>query len=131
MISLPLYTALPHHLTTIKCITVSSSGWLSSRKFCQRGSNSDNVSFFSFFHMMRGEWIQMPLKVGHYDGPTLNAGFVLFRGILTSIANIPYSFVICRGAGGGGSRAYLSPAYIILVIRKRRCQNKFLWLFGP
>ena len=56
-----------------------------SRKFCQKGSNSDNV----FFFLMRGERIQIGIKEGnhrppakrHYpwwadEGPTLNAGLV-------------------------------------------------------
>ena len=32
-----------------------------SRKFCQRGSNSDNI-----FSDNEGERIQIPLKVGHH-----------------------------------------------------------------
>ena len=52
-----------------------------SRKFCQRGSNSD---FFVFF-FVRGERIQIALKAGHHQpasetpidsGPTLSAGLV-------------------------------------------------------
>ena len=36
------------------------------------------------------------------DGPTLNAeiSFVIFQGILTSIANKSYIFVIFQGGGG-------------------------------
>ena len=51
-----------------------------SRKFCQKGSDSDNVffsSFFSFF--MRGERIQIALKAGHYQPasePPWNAGLI-------------------------------------------------------
>ena len=57
-----------------------------SRKFFQRGSNSDNLFFF-LFCTMRGERIQIPHEADHYHStsepplsgpmmtPTLNAGF--------------------------------------------------------
>ena len=38
-----------------------------SRKFCQRGSNPDNVFFFFFFFfLVRGKRIQIALKAGHH-----------------------------------------------------------------
>ena len=36
-----------------------------------------------------------------HDVPTLNASFVIFEGIGTSIAKKPYILVIFRGGGGG------------------------------
>ena len=59
-----------------------------SRKFCQRGPNTDNVFFFFFFFLVDGmERIEKPLKWAfrwHADnGPTSNAGSVslcFFRG---------------------------------------------------
>ena len=44
-----------------------------SRKFCQRGSNFDNVFFF-FFSLMRGDRTQIPLYAVHHrlaGGPML------------------------------------------------------------
>ena len=61
-----------------------------SRKFCQRGSNSENVFFFVFFWVffffgffIREESVQIAQENGHHwphsradGGPTLNAGLV-------------------------------------------------------
>ena len=90
-----------------------------SRKFCQRGSNFDNFFFFFFFKLMRGEMIQIPLKVGHHrpasetpfkwrfaGGPMMAhivcwpGSFVIFQRIWTSIAKKPYIFVILQGGSG-------------------------------
>ena len=71
-----------------------------SRKFCQRGCNSD---------VFRAERIQIPLKVGHHcpasetpflngNGPTLNAG----SGLVLQRKFSPYIFVIFQGWGGVG-----------------------------
>ena len=43
-----------------------------------------------------------------HDVPTLNASFVIFEGIGTSIAKKPYILVIFRG-GGGGSGSPVPP----------------------
>ena len=43
-------------------VKVNNRDMHGSRKFCQRGSNSDNV----FFQLMRGEPIRIPLKAGHH-----------------------------------------------------------------
>ena len=89
-----------------------------SRKFCQRGSNSE-VFLLLLFKLMRGERIQIPLKGGHHQptrempckrhfpgGPKMAqygiwlGSFVIFHGIWTSIAKKPYSFVIFHGWSG-------------------------------
>ena len=91
-----------------------------SRKFCQRGSNSDNVLFLFFSFFFRGERLQRPPKAGNYrpasktpfqwrfaGGPIVAHGGMLtwqlcdFQGIRTSITRKPYKFVIFRGGGGG------------------------------
>ena len=85
-----------------------------SRKFCQRGSNSDRV------FLTRRNRIQITLKLGHHrpagkrhlNGILLACpwwlniecwlgSFVIFKGIRTSIAKRPYIFVIFQGGGGG------------------------------
>ena len=88
-----------------------------SRKFCQRGSNSDNVYFF----LMREERIKIALKEGHHrpagerhlNGVSLAGrrwpniecwlgSFVISQGIWSSIAKKAFIFVIFSGAGGVG-----------------------------
>ena len=92
-----------------------------SRKFCQRGSNFDNVFLYLFlvdevledqnttlsgggskYHSRRAI-IGPPAKHLRWraaDGPTLNAGLVasrFFQGIWTRIAEKPYIFAIFQG----------------------------------
>ena len=81
-----------------------------SRKFCQRSSDSD--FFFFFFFFVRGEKIQIALKVGiiglpfkgRFAGGPMMANiecwlgsFVIFQGIRTSIAKKPYIFFYLSG----------------------------------
>ena len=87
-----------------------------SRKFCQMGSNSDNVLrvfvfcffvclfFFCLFFCERGERIQIALKAGHHrrfaGGPMMTQQcWPFFQGIRTSTAKKPYIFVIFQGGG--------------------------------
>ena len=95
-----------------------------SRKFCQRGSKFDKVFlfffsffFFSFFFVVEGfedpnitkngpssagqrNAIEMAFRWRADDGPTLNASLVaLCQGILTSIAQKTFIFVIFQGGG--------------------------------
>ena len=60
-----------------------------SRKFCQRGSNSDNV-----FLVVQGGEDQNITISGPFSA--LNAGFV-FQHIRTSIAKKPFIFAIFQG----------------------------------
>ena len=94
-----------------------------SRKFCQRGSNSDNFFFFFFswwgvggskYHYNRAI-ISPPAKRHHQpaskkwradDGPTLNAGSVAlwyFRGSGPELLKKHYIFVVFLWQGGRGS----------------------------
>ena len=73
------------YLFTVKAPQTSSRILHESRKFCQRGSDFDNVFFLvdggerrSKYHHKRTN-IGPPAKEFHcrtVDGPTLNAGFV-------------------------------------------------------
>ena len=70
-----------------------------SRKFCQRGSNSDTIIFW----LMRWDRIQIPLKASHHR-PTSETPFkwshgslVILYGIRTSIAKKPYIFLVFQG----------------------------------
>ena len=79
-----------------------------SRKFCQRGSNSDN------FILMRGNRIQIALKAGHHRpaSETLNAGLValwFFNRSGPVFAKKPYIFVIFQEGEGGGSGPFVPP----------------------
>ena len=77
-----------------------------SRKFCQRGSNFDNIFFPvgredpNKYHYKRAI-IGLPAAFRWCAdaGPTLNAGLVaaFFQGIQTCIARKPYIFVIFQG----------------------------------
>ena len=94
-----------------------------SRKFCQRGSNSDGFFFFGVGGggggLMRGKRIHIALKASHHLPPGkrhLNGislagrswpniecwlgSFVIFQGVRTSIAKKLYIFVIFQGEGG-------------------------------
>ena len=76
-----------------------------SRKFCQRGSDFENVFFFFFFFL-----VDEGRDCRTNDGQTFNAGLVtlwFFQEIHTSIARKPYSFVIFQG---GGSRPHGPPS---------------------
>ena len=112
-------------LSVLIWVQTVCKGMPESRKFCQSGSNTDNVFyyFFSFFIILvegmergDGERIEMPLKVGHHwpaSKTSLNGvllagqywpiiecwlgSFVIFQGIRINIARKPYIFVIFHG----------------------------------
>ena len=83
-----------------------------SRKFCQRGSKFDNV-FFSWWgdrgSKCHYKWATIDPPAKHHLNGVLLAGrwwtniecwlgsFVIFQGILTSIAKKPYIFFIFQG----------------------------------
>ena len=52
--------------------------------------------------------IEMVFRWRADAGPRLNASFVIFQGIRSSIAKKPYIFVIFQGGGGGGSGSPVS-----------------------
>ena len=75
-----------------------------SRKFCQRGSNSNNDFLLDERREDPNTTIADHRRPAD-DGPSLNASFgsfVIFQGIRTGISKKPYRFVIFRGGGGGG-----------------------------
>ena len=60
--------------------------------------------------------ISMAFRWRADDGPTLNAGLVPFQEILTSIAKIPYIFVIFqRGDRSGSPAPHLDPPMMVNV----------------
>ena len=93
-------------------------------KFCQRGSNSDNVFFFvvfffSFFSSWRENGSKVPLRAGHHrptsetplNGVSLACrwwpniefwlgSFVIFQGIWASIAKKPIFLWFFTGVSG-------------------------------
>ena len=86
-----------------------------SRKYCQRGSNSDiflvdagredqNTTKSGPSSSCQRSAIEMAFHWHADDGPTLNAdlvgSFVILCGIRTRIAKKPYIFVIFSGGGG-------------------------------
>ena len=90
-----------------------------SRKFCQRGSNFDNVVLFCVDEGREDpsttiSYTTMTFRWRADDGPTLNAGLVaaIFQGIRTCIARKPYIFVIFQGgpdplAPSGSAHAHI------------------------
>ena len=74
-----------------------------SRKFCQRGSNSNNDFLLDERREDPNTTIADHRRPAD-DGPSLNASFgsfVIFQGIRAGISKKPYRFVIFSGGGGG------------------------------
>ena len=87
-----------------------------SRKFCQRGSNFDNV----FFKLDPSPTLSGPSSARQriaiklcFAGMPMNAQHrmlaAIFQGIRTCIARKPCIFVIFRGGGEGGSGPPVPP----------------------
>ena len=99
-----------------------------SRKFCQRGSNFDNVFFFYHYY-------KYLVDEGRED-PNIECLVALkFKGIRTSIAGKPYLFLRFFRGGGGRPDPLTPPllwirvCYLVdltfLIIRKRRALRYF------
>ena len=105
------------HSNPRRCSHTPYKSMRGSRKFCQRGSNSEKCFCYCFFQLIRrGERIQITLKAGHHrpnretpfkwhfaDGflrPNIVCwlgSFVIFQGIRNSISKQPFSFVVLKG----------------------------------
>ena len=88
-----------------------------SSKFCQRGSNFDRVLFLLLSLVVDEERKDPNTNISRPSSACLCwpniecwlGSFVIFQGIWTSIAKIPYFFFYFSGGGGGQDPLYPPP----------------------